>query len=626
MKPRKLLIKIVTAVLFSLLILSFAVWGIGDIFRGGGQAQAVAEIGDTIIEQRDYARELSDEVNRMSQRLGVQLTMDQARAFGIPQQVLERMITRAMLDELSSRLGMIVTETQMRKHLLENPDFQGVGGTFDANRFNQILRFSGLTEQGYLARLGDDTKRQQLVDAMTSAAVAPQSLVERLFAYREERRVADYVILTHDSFTDLGEPEAAALQQIYDGAGSAVMTPSYKEITLVVLSVAEAAEGIAVSDDRIAESFEARKAELSTPERRSVQQAVLPDEAAARALADRLSEGADFATAVSQETGRAPVDLGSVTRDQLPETLADAVFALADGQSTQPVQSPLGWHIATVSAIEPGIEATLEGSRDTLRRGLAEAAAVDIVIDRANQFDEMLAGGATLDEAAGRLGLEVRKVPAIDERARDPQGELVAGLPSINEFLPVLGRTSLSESSTLTETLDGDYFILRVDGEMPAEKKPLAEVRDQIVEMWRAREQARLAEERATALAEQVTGGKTLAEVAAAEGLQLQSTEPITRTENAPQRTPSPQLSQQLFDIDQGGTTTVGTGQGQIVAQLKEVLPPIEEGRAARLERLEEQLAQSLQNDIFQQFLAALQGEFEVTINQSLVQQTLASF
>jgi len=167
MKPRKLLIKIVTIVLFSLLILSFAVWGIGDIFRGGGRAQAVAEIGDTIIEQRDFARELSDEINNMSRRLGVQLTMDQARAFGIPQQVLERMITRAMLDELSSRLGMIVTEAQMRKHLLENPDFQGVGGSFDANRFNQILRFSGLTEQGYLTRLGDEG--WELVPGQTSA-------------------------------------------------------------------------------------------------------------------------------------------------------------------------------------------------------------------------------------------------------------------------------------------------------------------------------------------------------------------------------------------------------------------------------------------------------------------------
>ncbi len=626
MKPRKLLIKIVTAVLFSLLILSFAVWGIGDIFRGGGRAQAVAEVGDTVIEQRDFARELSDEVNNMSRRLGVQLTMDQARAFGIPQQVLERMITRAMLDELSSRLGMLVTEEQMKSHLLENPDFQGAGGRFDANRFNQILRFSGLTEQAYLARLAQDTMRQQLVGAMTDAAVAPQSLAERLFAYREARRVADYVTLAHDSFTDLGTPDDVALQEIYDSAGSAVMTPAYKEVTLAVLSVAEAAAGIAVSDDRIAEAFETRKDELSTPERRSVQQAVLPDEAAAQALADRLSEGAAFASAVEQQTGRAPVDLGTVTRDQLPEELATAVFALSEGQATQPVQSPLGWHVATVSAIEPGVEATLEGSRDTLRRDLAEAEAVDIVIDRANQFDEMLAGGASLEEAARRLNIEVRKIPAIDDKARSPAGELVERLPSINEFLPVLGRTSAGESSTLTETLDGDYFILRVDGETPAQKKPLAEVREQIVEMWRAREQARLAEERAAALAEQVAGGKMLAEVAAAEGLELKTTEPITRTENAPQRTPSPQLSQQIFDIDEGGTTTVATGNAQIVAQLKEILPPAEEGREARLARLEEQLTSSLQNDIFQQFLSALQSEFDVTINQSLVQQTLASF
>src|SRR3546814_2980796 len=100
-----------------MLILSFAVWGFGDIFRGGGQAQAVAEVGGTVIEQRQFSRELSDEINNMSRRLGVQLTMDQARAFGIPQQVLERMITRAMLDEMSARLGMLVTEEQIRRHL-----------------------------------------------------------------------------------------------------------------------------------------------------------------------------------------------------------------------------------------------------------------------------------------------------------------------------------------------------------------------------------------------------------------------------------------------------------------------------------------------------------------------------
>jgi len=624
MKPRNIVAKIVTVILFSLLILSFAVWGIGDIFRGGGQIQAVAEIGDTKIDQAAFARELSAEMNSMSRRLGVQLTMDQARAFGIPQQVLERMITRAMLDELSSRMGLLVTEEQMKKQLLENPAFQGANGQFDANRFNMVLQNARMSEPAFLAQLGDDIKRQQLVDAVTGAAVAPESLAERLFTYREERRVADYV--ENASFTDLGTPDEAALQAAYDAAGNALMTPAFKEITLVVLSVADAARNIAISDERVAEAFENRKAVLSRPERRHVIQAVLPDEAAAQALAEQAQASGDFAAAVEQATGRALVDLGTVTQDDLPEALAAAVFALDEGTPSQPIQSPLGWHVALVSAIEPGEEATLEGSREQLRQELAEAAAVDIVIDLANQFDEMLAGGAAIEEVAQRLNQEARKIPAIDSRARDREGNLIEGLPTINEFLPVLNRTAVGESSTLTETLEGDYFILRVDGEVPAEKKPLAEVRDQVIEMWRSEERGRLAEEKAKAIAERLKGGEDLAAVAAAEGLSVAETTPLTRFENDPQRTPSPLLSQQLFEIAEGEVTTVATGSGQIVARLKQVMTPDSEGREARLASLQEELTTSLQNDVFQQFLNALQSEFSVTINQRLVNETLASF
>lgn len=626
MKRRNLLVKLVTVVLFSLLILSFAVWGVGDIFRGGGQAQVVAEVGDTVIEQRDFARELSNEVNTMSRRLGVQLTMDQARAFGIPQQVLERMITRAMLDEMAARLGMLVTEEQMRRQLLDSPEFKDAAGNFDRNRFAQVLQFSNMSEQAFLARLGDDIKRQQLVTAVTDAAVAPRSLADQLFVYREERRVADYVSLANSAFEITAEPDEAALQEIYDNAGEAMMTPAYRDITLVVLSLADAAKSITVSDDRIAEAFEQRKDELSTPERRTVSQAVLPDEAAAEALAARVAEGADFAAAAEEATGRAPVELGSVARSDLPEALADAVFALQAGQTTAAVRSPLGWHVAKVTEIAPGNEVTLEESRDQLRRELAEDEAIEVVIDLANQFDEKLAGGATMEQAAQSLNLPLRDIPAIDAQGRTPEGEPVEGLPSLNEFLPLLNSTPVGETTTLSETLDGDYFILRVDGETPAEKKPLAEVRDELVELWRERERARLAEERAAALAERLRGGESLAAVAEAEGLELKQTEPITRFETAPQRTPSPLVAQQIFEIAEGEATTVATGQGQIVAQLKEILPPLEENREARLGRLEEQLTTALENDIFQQFLNALQADFEVTINQRLVQETLASF
>src|SRR3546814_9548626 len=95
---------------------------------------------------RAFSRELSDEINTLSRRLGVQLTMEQARSFGVPQQVLERMITRAMLDEMASRLGMVVTEDQMRTRLLENPELQDSAGGFDRNRFARLLQLSNLAE------------------------------------------------------------------------------------------------------------------------------------------------------------------------------------------------------------------------------------------------------------------------------------------------------------------------------------------------------------------------------------------------------------------------------------------------------------------------------------------------
>src|SRR3546814_7242943 len=136
------------------------------------------------------------------------------------------------------------------------------------------------------------------------------------------------------------------------------------------------------------------------------------------------------------------------------------------------------------------------------------------------------------------------------------EGALGGGLPEVDEFLPVLDRTPPGETTSLTETLDGDYFMLRVDSETPAEKKPLAEVRDQVVEMWRAREQARLAEEKAKALADRVRGGEAFAAVATAEGLELKQTEPVTRFENAPQRTPSPLVAQPIFEIATGEVTT----------------------------------------------------------------------
>ncbi len=623
MKNQKLIVKIVMFPLFALLILSFAVWGIGDIFRPQGHNQSVAAVGDTLIDQRSFSQELSREIATMSQRFGTQLTPEQARAFGIPQQVLNRMISRALLDEAANELGLMITEEQMRSQILDNPTFQGPTGGFDRNRFAQALQFSGMSEAQFLAILSGDTKRQQLTQAVTEAAVAPQSITERLFAYREERRTADYLVIPNDSLGEPGEPDGAAVQETYESASGSFMTPDYKEITLVHLRVADAMDGIAVSEEVLLEEFESRRDELSQPERRDVVQAVLPDEAAAQALADRLSEGADFAAAAEAATGRAPVSLGFIPQSALPAELGGPVFDLEPGMPSAPLQSPLGWHVVVVNEVEEGQEAELEDLRGQLSEQIAQAQAIDLVIEQANRYDEAIAGGIAIEDAAATLGIEARRIDAIDSQGRDAAGSLVERLPALDEFLELLRTTAIGDTSLLTETLDGDYFILRVDGEIPAELRPLEDVRDDVISLWKARERGRMGQEKAEAVADRLRNGEDFAAVAEAEGLPVQRTEAITRFETDPARTPAPALSQQLFEVAEGDVTLVPMPGSQIVARLVEVQGAEAEGQDARLEQLSNQLAGSIRDDIFQQFLASLESELDVTVNQRLIDETL---
>ena len=625
MKRQKLLVKIVMFPLFGLLILSFAVWGIGDIFRTGGHSQSVATVGSTLIDQRSYSQALSREISTMSQRFGTQISLEQARAIGLPQQVLNRLISRALLDETANRLGLLITEDQMRSQIFDNPVFQDATGRFDRNRFAQALQFSNMNEEGFLRTLSQDIVRQQLSDAVTLGAFAPDSLTKPLFAYREERRVADYVILSNDNAPDPGEPDEAAIQETYESASSSFMTPSYKALTLVHLRVADAAAEIAVSEETLLAEFEARREELSRPERREVTQAVLPDEATAQALADRLAEGANFATAAEETTGREPVALGFVTPSGLLPELSGPVFELEVGKTSAPIQSALGWHVVLVTEIQEGEEADLETLREQLTQDIAQDQAIDMVIEQANRYDEAIAGGISIDQAAGNLGIEARSIAAIDDQGNDPAGNQVADLPSLNEFLQVLRETAVGDTSLLTETLDGDYFIILVEGQMPAAQRPLEEVREDVIRLWQVRERARLAQERALELVTRLETGEEFASLAEAEGLSLERTAAITRFEGNPERTPAPAISEQLFQINEGQVTLASIPGSQVIAKLVEIQNAEAQGQEAQLAALSIQLSESIGNDIFQQFLAALRDNIDLTINQRLIDETLAA-
>lgn len=627
MKFHKTIAKVVTFVLFGLLIASFAIWGIGDIFRGGTRLGTVAEVGDVEIGEIAFQRDLSRDLTRLRQRFGGQFDVEQARAIGLVDQTLQQAVTRALFDQQAADLGLIVSEATIKERILEEPAFRNALGDFEQVLFFEILSRNNLTEAQFIESLTRDINRQQILGAVEDAAAAPGTLAEAVYRYRKEARVAETVTVAAADLPDLPEPTEEDLLSVHEAQKGRFQTPEYRGFTLIHLKTDDYLPSDPPGEEALRAEFESRRDEFRQPETRTVRQIVLPDQAAADQAVAALAEGKTLDEVSQDILGRAPVDLGATSRDdlagQFPE-LAEAAFALDAGTTSKPVQTPFGWHIVEVTAIEPGREPDFEAEREELAEELRQRAAVDAMIELANDLDEELASEASLEEAAELLDLQLLKVAALDRQGRDPEGRELDNLPPAGDLTGVLFQTAPGQTSLLAETDDGGYFALRVDEIRPPADRPLAEVRDEVVALWRARELDRLAGAKAEELAQRVRDGEDLAAVAESAGLSVETSEPVTRETAEDFQNPLRELAAMVFEIDEGEVANGPAPGGYVIARLAEIRPADPAADPEGLAEISEELAQSLQGSLVQGYIDTLRVDYGVTVNQSAVDNVLS--
>jgi len=602
----------IVKILFALLILTFGIWGIGDIFRVGGRDTAVAEVGPEKISGQEFLREFRAEVNRLQPLFGGRLESEQARQLGLADQVLANLVARALFDVHAADIGLAVSDEQIAQHIRDDSAFRSEQGQFDRLRFDLVLRQNGLTEAGYVERLRRDIAREQLTSA-AAAVTAPRTMAEIIRGYRAERRVAETLLIADAAASDPGPPDEAMLAAFHEENAGRYQAPEYRALTVVRISPADIADEIKVSEDELNEEFLIRRDEFDVPERRRIEQIVLADEAAAQAAAERLRQGADFAEVARETTGGEPVDLGTVERGGMLPELADAAFATPEGAASPPVESPLGWHILRAVTVEPGVTATLDALRDQLTREIALRQAADSVISIANQLEDELAAGAGLDEAAGRLGLKVQTVAAVDAGGKAPDGTPAPDIAGDAALLSLAFATAVGEPTPLTETDEGGYMIVRVDGTTPAALRPLAELREQVVADWQTAERAKAAEAAAEAIAGRLRAGEDIAAIAAERGLTVGRSKPFTRDTGDPEANVLAALGAKLFALGVGETTTGDHPEGHVVARLVEVQPAAPDDAATAA--LQASLTEAMSRDAIDLYGAALRREIDVTTN-----------
>jgi peptidyl-prolyl cis-trans isomerase D len=616
---RNKLIKVVVWILAILLIASFALWGVEDVFRMRTPTPVVATVGSTDITREELNRQFRRVVDAMRARFGASFDTRQAVQFGMLDETLERLINSRLVSLEAERLGLSAGEAHIAQTIRETPEFRGPGNVFDVQRYQTFLGREGMGEQAFVRILRDDIMRDQVTGTVVAGAAAPRKLVELVYGYRNERRTAEIAVVPFGDPAAVEDPDAATLAAFHRDNAGLFTAPEYRAATVLYLDPAEHAKDLQVPEDRLKDEYELRLPSLSVAERRELRQMLFSDEASAEKAAEALRQGRPFEDTAREIAGTPPTELGNMRRGDLPRNVADAAFDVPEGAVAGPVRSALGWHLIRVDSIAPGRQPAFEEVRERIREDLAREMAIDSLIRLTAEIDDTLAGGASLEETADKIGLSLRRLEAIDARGRDRDGEPVAGIPDDPAFMEEMFSASPGLAGTLLETGDGGFFLIRVDAVIEPVLRPLDEVREQAVEAWKEARLSEIAGEKADALAEAARRMGGLAAAAGAEGYEVVSAEPFTRFVRDPSSRVPDSLVRPLFRINPGEIAVAAGERSYVVGELKEVIPASFEETDAEAEQLREQLDGAIADDMLNQYLAALRIRFPVTVNRAAV-------
>lgn len=606
-----------------LIALSFAVWGVGDFLSARIQADdKPIEVGEASVSASDLAQQIRQEIQRLSPMFGGRLTPELAKQFGMVDQVVNRVVAETAIDALALDLGIGASTNVIAQSVHSEEAFQNAGGQFDPAVYEAVLRNAGMTPRLYEELLRDDIRRRQVVSAVTAGVGTPDALVERLYAWRNEKRVAETIILTGENIPPVGEPDEAELQKFYEANKESYRAPEYRRITAVNLAPELLAKDIRIDEQSLRTAYEERLDDYTVPGRRKLTQILFEKQEDATAAHKSLEEGRPFDDVATEAAGSSgAIDLGWVMRGDLQnEVVTTAAFEPQVGGYSEPVQSDFGWHIFRVDERENRTVRPFEEVRDEIERQMALDRAIEDGYDLSNKLEDAVGGGATLESAGSQIGVPPIVVDAVDRNGRAPDG---SDLTQKFQLSPTLLATAFDaekgKASILTEAQDAGFFMLRVDDVIESRIKDISEVRDQVVADWRSDKTEASLEQLADELSARISDGEAIAAIAGPLGLTVMKSQPFLRETGDPAAGISPALAGQIFGLDPGKTATAPSETGLVVARLSEVLPADRD--TAKRQALADQVAAQIQADVIEDLTRELQKRFDVVINREMINQ-----
>ena len=616
--------KAIMAVVMGGLIVSFAIWGIGDIFRGFG-VNSVAKIGGTEISIEQFRAYYADKLQQLGQRMRRPISNDQARALGLDRQLLGQMVAETTLDEQARKLRLGLSDKDIADRITSDPAFRGPNGQFDRSRFDAVIRNAGFSEPRFVAEQRNVMLRRQIAQTVSGDLKVPDTTIKSIVQYQNEKRAVQYIALNAAQAGDVPAPSADDLAKYFESRKILFRAPEYRKVTVLALSPADLAKPDAISDADAQAAYNARKDSFGTPEKRELRQIVFQKPEEAAAAAERVSKGLSFAD-LAKERGMKDGDteVGTVAKaDIIDPAVADAAFALKAGETSAPVKGTFGTVLLQVGKIEPGTQKSYADVAADLKRELAETRARSEINALRDKIEDDRAGGATLAETAKKLNLKAIEVAAVDRAGRAPDGQPIAALPKQPDVVASVFATDVGVDNDALQLPPNGYLYYDVTGITPGRDRTLDEVKDQVAARWRDDEIAKRLQAKGDDMLAKLKAGSTLAQVASEAGLKVDTAADMMR--GKPTGFLPLKLTEAAFKLPKGAPASVDgdNASSRYVFVVTEVTDPAFDANAPEAKQLSASLQNSFADDIVGQYIAKIESDIGVTLNQAALNQVV---
>ncbi len=601
--------------LLGLVLVAFAITGIGDPFAGGGPVGSIAKVGDKVVGENELLKAF-DRLVRNARQSNPGVSQTDFAKQGAVTVAADQLIGQTAVETLATSAGIAASERAIGAVIAGIPAFQ-TGGKFDEATYRRVIADQKLTEAELHQGIAGDLVRKQLLTPVTAALGVPADMA---------RPYAQMLVDIHRGgvalvpVTASVPPTEAEIAKFYADNKARFTVPERRAYRYATIDSAGIIASAAVSQAQIAAAFAKDPAKYGAAATRRLEQVVVPDEAKARVLvAAAATEG--FGKAAQRIAGfaAADIDLGEQTREAFGKAtspaVADAAFAASVGSVTAPIKTAYGWHVVRVAALGAAGK-SLAQARATVEADLKKTAGTAALGDLVAAIEDGVEAGKSFADIAKEQRLAILAQTPVTKEGSAP------GAPPLSGDAAAIAakafRHEPGDGAAVEDLGGGKLIVIETMAVTPAAPQPLAEIRAVVVAGAAQAKAMAAARGKADAVAAAVRKGQAFDAALAAQG--LPPSQPLAgRRIDIAQQQQVPPMLQAFLETPKGSVQVLAGGQGWVLIHTSAIEPGQIEAVPGLLEAGRRDIAAQVPEEFAAAFALAAERALGTTRNSKAI-------